>query len=219
MPEVVDLTGQVFGRLTVVRRSQERHSSRQALWDCECECGSKAVALSARLRAGRTRSCGCLRKQTAAKQGRLNASHRMTGTPTYRSWRAMHERCLDPSSKRYCDYGGRGISVCSEWRSFESFYSDMGVRPRGATLGRVDNDAGYCKANCAWQGRLPQARNRRNNRLLAYKGRTMCLSQWDEELGHPRGCLTQRLRLGWSVERALTQQPRRLSPHRRQWPG
>ena len=125
----------------------------------------------------------------------------------------MLQRCLNPNDKRYKDYGARGIGVCERWRSFENFYADMGDRPLGKTLERHDNGLGYCPENCVWDTPKMQARNRRSNRLITHNGVTMCLAAWEEYLGLPSRIIAKRLDdLGWSVEKALTQQ---VELHRR----
>lgn len=101
----------------------------------------------------------------------------------YVIWKGIWQRCTNPKFQYYADYGGRGISVCEEWKSFETFAADMGDRPPGLTIERVDNDLGYCKNNCRWATRSDQARNRRSTRLVTHNGRTQTMIAWAEELG------------------------------------
>ena len=127
-------------------------------------------------------------------------------SPTYMSWKAMKARCYNPKDKRYHRYGGRGITICASWRkSFSSFLADMGDRPAGCTLDRIDLDGNYIPHNCRWADRITQARNSINARLLTFQGRTQTVAAWTQELGVKKGLIDSRInKLGWSVERALS---------------
>lgn len=120
------------------------------------------------------------------------------------TWQAMMARCYQPSAPRYNRYGARGIVVCDRWHDFKNFLEDMGERPRGLTIDRIDNDGNYEPDNCRWASAQTQARNRSNNRLLTYKGKTQCITAWASEIGLNRTTLRKRLDLGWSLEKALT---------------
>jgi hypothetical protein len=127
-------------------------------------------------------------------------------TRAYNTWHGMIQRCSNPRRREYARYGGRGITVCPEWRaSFEVFLADMGEPPPGCSLERADNNGSYCKENCVWAPGKVQNRNRRSNRQLALNGRTQPLAAWAEELGIPYFTIHARLRRGWSVERALSE--------------
>jgi hypothetical protein len=154
MGRLVDLTGVRFGRLTVVGRC-ESNKSRHISWDCVCDCGSGVTVFGDNLNRGHTKSCGCLRVDTSR-------THGMYGTRTYRTWNMMKQRCTNPGNTSYKSYGGRGIKICDKWlTSFEDFHKDMGDRPEGMSLDRVDNNGGYCKENCKWSTPKEQASNRR----------------------------------------------------------
>jgi len=155
MPRI-DLTGQVFGRLTVI--AYVGIKNRAAIWTCFCKCGNKIKIRTADLRRGHTKSCGCLQKDLSRK--RLT-KHGLWDTPSYQSWRSMKQRCTNPTNIAYKYYGGRGISFCSRWDAFENFFEDMGERPIGLTLERVDNEKGYSKENCKWANQKEQIRNSR----------------------------------------------------------
>jgi hypothetical protein len=116
----------------------------------------------------------------------------------------MMQRCFNPKHPQYADYGGRGITVCVEWRTYADFAKDMGHSSGGLTLDRIDNNKGYCKANCRWATRVQQMRNVRRNSLLTFQGQTCCISEWSERLGINAMTINTRLRRGWGTERALS---------------
>ena len=131
--------------------------------------------------------------------------HGMSGTPTYRTWVSMIRRCTDPRTPGFKNYGGRGITVSKRWRSkFENFVEDMGVRPAGKTLERINNNAGYMKSNCRWATRAEQSVNRRSNRLLTFRNKTQPMSVWARELNISYQTVFNRKMHGWSDERALS---------------
>ena len=157
MPIFKDITGQRFGRLTAVSLYSRatQHPRRNARWLCQCDCGSQATPTLINLTSGNTLSCGCLRRE-------LFQTHGQTGTPEYHAWGAMIQRCTNPKDHRYKNYGARGITVCKQWqRSFKRFFADMGPRPEGLTLERIDNNIGYEPRNCTWDTYSQQNRNRR----------------------------------------------------------
>jgi hypothetical protein len=193
-----DITGRRFGRLLVEAfNGRNRHGHIQ--WRCRCDCGGKAVATRQSLRSGNTQSCGCLRAELL----RLPKSHGRTRTRAYRIWGNMSDRCGNPKNQAWEFYGGRGIRVCERWKKFENFHADMGDPPNGHTLERKNVNIGYEPSNCIWLLANEQALNRRSNRLLTFNGRTQPMALWAKELGMSRRTLASRLRLGWSVDRAL----------------
>lgn len=144
-----------------------------------------------------------------------NPTHGLSHTLTYRRWKAMRQRCLDPRAQNYAHYGGAGVTICDRWRdSFSAFLADMGECPPALTLDRQDNARGYEPGNCRWATRATQTRNRAMNTLLTHQGRTQLASEWAAELGLPANTLRQRLYLGWTVERALTTPKRRAGRQR-----
>lgn len=134
-------------------------------------------------------------------------THQMTGTPTYWSWLAMRARCNYPKNKRYSDYGGRGIRICEEWGKFEAFYADMGERPEGSTIERIDADGNYERANCRWATTNEQNRNKRSTVNVTLGGETLCLKDWCRRLGLRYTTVVMRIRRGASPLRALEREP------------
>lgn len=151
-----DLTGMKFGRLTVIGRCGQT-SSGNAKWECECECGNSTVSQSFHLRSGQTQSCGCLQRELTSKRA---VRHGMSRTPTWNSWDAMVARCYRKTHGAYEKYGGRGITVCERWLRFENFYADMGDRPPGKTLDRINSNGNYESDNCRWATYVEQSLNR-----------------------------------------------------------
>ena len=140
-----------------------------------------------------------------------NFIHGMSKTSTYKSWEAMIQRCSNASLKSYKNYGGRGISVCYEWTKFEKFYADMGIKPNGCSIDRIDVNGNYDQLNCRWSTMKQQNRNRRNNRLIEFNGETMCVNEWAESLGINKRTLLNRLTNGWEIKKALTHPVRQLT--------
>lgn len=153
MGKKLDLKGKRFGRL-VVLEGAGLNKHQKTLWKCRCDCGNIDTFVGGSLQSGNTKSCGCLKLEAIT-------THGMYGTPTRAAWMSMLSRCINPNNKSYKNYGGRGISVCSAWSKFATFFADMGKKPTGLTLERIQNDLGYSKENCCWASYTIQARNRR----------------------------------------------------------
>lgn len=210
MSKVIDLTGQKFIRLIVIKRvANNKHG--KSMWLCLCKCGQKTIVLSNNLRSGASKSCGCYSTNNALKHG--HTKNKKT-TKTYYSWSDMIARCINLNDKYYKDYGGRGIKVCKRWlNSFENFLEDMGEVPKGLQIDRIDNNKGYYKDNCRWVTSKQNSRNRRNNRLITYDGKTQCLSTWAEEFNIDQHVFRGRIKLGWSMKEALTTPVRKKRKH------
>ena len=183
----IGLVGRRFGRLVVISE-QSRNKWGQVIWECLCDCGNKTTPLGMSLKNGNTKSCGCLSKDVPH-----HITHGMSRTPIYRVWASIIGRCYSKTHTSYINYGGRGITVCGRWMQFENFYADMGERPKGLTIERIDNGKGYYPDNCKWATRKDQARNTRRNRLVSYGGKKQCLIEWAEELGISQYALKYRL--------------------------
>ena len=206
MGKVIDETGNRYGMLAVLERSDT--SSRRARWHCLCDCGNETTVLGADLRRGHTRSCSCL------QDSRFEDVHGKSRTNIYFCWCSMKSRCMNPNNSKYRNYGGRGIRVCQAWSTFEGFYADMGDPPSDKhTIDRIDNDGDYNPANCRWATWSQQARNRRSNNMLTYDGKTMCVTDWADKFRLSCSTLQSRIILGWSVERAITQPVRNKRKH------
>ena len=194
----VDITGQVFGRWTVLKRGENQNGT--AMWLCKCECGNINTVQGGHLRNGHSKSCGCFKRELAAERC---TTHGMVDSREYSSWKAMKKRCLNPNDIGFKRYGGRGITVCPEWMVFENFYADMGERPEGTSLDRIDNSKGYFSDNCRWSTDKQQCNNRSCSRILEFLGMKRTLAQWAEIADMNYQTLFNRISSGWSVHQAL----------------
>jgi len=170
---VIDLAGKVIGLLTVSHRVENR--GKQPTWRCVCSCGGIKDIMGMHLRSGKIIDCGCGAPERLRKS---RVRHGMTYTPTWNSWAGMVYRCTTSSAPEWKHYGGRGITVCESWRTFENFFADMGERPEGTSIDRVDNNRGYEPGNCRWATITEQQNNRRSNVRLTINGQTRTMKQW-----------------------------------------
>ena len=205
-PLFQDLEGKKFHRLTV--NSYQGKLNKSQLWLCTCECGNKTLANTNNLNKGHTKSCGCLARELTKVRNRKHGawSTDRKNFFEYEAWQKMKGRCYNPNNNRYKYYGARGIKVCERWRnSFENFLADMGEKPnKEYSLDRIDVNGEYSPENCRWADRVTQANNKRTNIRLEYKGVTKSVNQWAEEYNIGRSTLLYRIKLGWSIEKALT---------------
>jgi hypothetical protein len=195
MPKGLNLIGQKFGRLTV---TEFAYSKINRYWKCVCDCGNTVIVNGQSLRSGKTRSCGCI----SNKYGNLRVAH----FHEYGIWSTMLRRCQKPVGKaRFGKNWYDGIIVCERWHSFENFLEDMGPRPgSNYSIDRIDPTGNYEPGNCRWATRSEQARNKRNNRLITYNGRTQCLKDWSDELSIPQSTILKRLGKGYSIDKVLS---------------
>lgn len=202
MPKRIDLSGHRYGRLLVLGRAEDYVSPtghRKTQWHCLCDCGIKRVVQGNSMRSGATTSCGCWHKEATSQ---AVTTHGHGGTPEYRAWVALIQRCTNPAVASWSQYGGRGITVCDRWlTSLEAFLNDMGPRPAGHSIDRIDNEQGYFPENCRWADPKAQARNRRNTRFAMFRGERKMLCEIAEELGVSLPLLHHRIRLGWPETR------------------
>lgn len=205
-----DLTGQRFGRLVVLGLAKPRST---ALWLCRCDCGNEKAVYASSLRDAHRQSCGCLKLDAITTSGSADFCAKNTREyKEYPVWKQMINRCHNPKSNVFSDYGGRGITVCDRWRygengehGFSCFMADMGARPSDAhTIDRLNNELGYSPSNCAWATRNEQAINRRNSIFVKYQGVRMPLVEASKMAGIPYGTVYDRLfTQGWTQEQAL----------------
>jgi hypothetical protein len=198
----INMAGQQHGRLTVVKYTSNSR------WECVCECGVVKTVSRTNLVSGQVQSCGCLAMEVLEKR---NTTHGMAGSDTYRIWALMKDRCTNTNNKKFSAYGGRGIMFTPAWTTFGGFLSDMGLRPQGMTLERVDVDQGYNKQNCIWASRQTQGNNKRNTVWLTAFGETKSLMDWvrDSRCSVSKYTLRQRATTyKWEHHRAITEKPR-----------
>lgn len=193
-----DLTGKRFGRLEVLERIGTKNNS--PYWKCKCDCGNYTNASSANLKSGNVISCGCHRIESAQ-------THGLSKTRIYRIYAGMKSRCYNENDTAYKNYGARGITICNEWiDDFVSFYN-WAVKNGYSdelSIDRINVNGNYEPNNCRWITQKMQARNKRNNLMIEYRGKTKALVEWSEELGISYDILNDRITaLGWDVEKAF----------------
>lgn len=203
---IKDITGQKFGKVTVIDRDHQGRNS-EWYWICRCDCGNITVVSGYRLRSGHTKSCGCLQEEQRRKG--FNKTHGMTDTRIYYEWSNMKARCYNKNGNMYYAYGGRGISVCDEWRtSFVTFmewalshgYTDE------MTLDRIDVNGNYCPENCRWIPPRKQYLNRSDNHIVEAFGQKKTIKEWADETGLKYDTIERRINAyGWTPERAVSE--------------
>lgn len=197
MPAFIDMSGRRFGRLLVIGRAA--NSGRGVRWECQCDCGQRKVVPGDSLRCGKSKSCGCLQRETTAARNKTLTKHGMCLSPEYTSWRRMLARCYSPSAKSHKYYASRGITVCQRWiESFAAFHEDMGDRPSYKhSIDRIDNDGNYEPGNCRWATWNEQANNRRGCVSVTAFGVSMPMRAWSKVTGVNRCTIGWRRRRGY----------------------
>lgn len=200
-----DVTGQRFGKLVAL--GPVAHSRYGTLWLCQCDCGNTVTILGTNLR-NVQRSCGCSRGKPEHLIA-MNTTHGLYGHPLHKAWDSIIQRCENPKNKNYARYGGRGISICAEWRhDLLAFHAYVSLLPhcgdKGYSLDRIDNDGNYEPGNLRWATSKEQQRNTGFNVILTHNGKSQCVSAWAEELGISAHKLRYRISRGWPVDRVLS---------------
>jgi hypothetical protein len=201
MGKLIDLTGRTFERLTVIRRAAPKQNTKAVYWDCECRCGNTITVVSADLRSGHTKSCGCYNSDVITARNIAGTKHGYGTHPLYNVWKNMKERCYNPETHNYNRYGGRGITVCDEWRNnltaFVQWSEANGYR-RGLEIDRIDGSKGYSPENCRWITRKANQNNKDNNITITIDGMTRTQAEWADIAGISQGAIYQhKRRFGW----------------------
>lgn len=202
MPVIIkgNFVGRKFNRLTV--KSQTSGVRGAVTVVVECECGRTITRPFPSVRKGNVKSCGCLDREVATAKVFV---HGQTGSPTHTSWRGMRQRCNARKGQSHRDYVLRGITMDERWNDFRAFLEDMGERPLGTSLDRIDNDKGYYKENCRWATRSQQNSNTRANKIYSHDGKSMTLTDWANVLGVPASRLNDRVnKLKWPLEKVFS---------------
>ena len=201
MTAAIDLTGKIFGRLTVLALGTP--ISKRRAYMCACECGKQKLVRGECLSQGMTESCGCIRAELTAA---INKTHGMSSSPEYKSWAHAKARILNPKNHKFAFYGGRGITMCQEWiDSFDAFFADMGYKPsKKHSLGRIDVNLGYCKENCRWESFAEQARARSDNVYVLVDGVKMILKDACKNKSIDYKKASRNIKLGlWNPEKVF----------------
>lgn len=208
MSKINNLTGKKFGRLKVLEYYGNSKNCK-ALWLCQCECGNTKIILGNSLTSKATVSCGCYNKEKARER---RTKHNLSYSRLYKIWCGMKTRCYNKNFVYYCNYGGRGITICDEWlNDFETFYkwAISNGYEEGLTIDRINNDGNYEPINCRWISRKEQNNNMRKNIIIKYNGKEQTISQWAKEFGINRTALYYRIKRCWNIEKALTEPPKK----------
>lgn len=195
------IQGQIFGRLTVIEKECKVKDKPQRFL-CQCSCGNQKIIMGRHLISSHTVSCGCFKKETTRNRV---FKHGDSHTPTHSIWVNMRDRCNNKHNKSYPYYGDRGISVCERWNDYSLFIEDMGYRPDGLELDRIDNNKGYYKENCRWSNRHQQMRNQRRSVIIEYQGESIQMNDLADRFGINKHTFKSRIcYMGWSVEDAIS---------------
>jgi hypothetical protein len=206
--------GLTYNRVTILGISSSQVKGKHLRVDCACSCGVKFTADIHEVKNGHTKSCGCLRFEPK------NIVHGERHSPEYAIRIGMLRRCYNPNSQDWENYGGRGIAVCERWKeSIVNFIADMGRRPPGSSIERIDNSGDYEPSNCRWATRREQCNNKRSSRLITAFARTQTIAEWSRETKTLEGTIWSRLRAGHSPEVSVTNTPLKCGPRARDQQG
>jgi hypothetical protein len=199
MPRRTIIEGQRFGNLTVLGEG-EPYSWGGLRLICRCDCGGETLVCKGSLLKGVSTHCGCMAK---ARRGASHITHGFAYHPLWKIWNNMMARCYREENGSFSRYGGRGIRVCEQWKSFEAFCDDMGPRPAGTTIERINNNGNYEPGNCKWATKRAQSNNRRNNHFVTVGESTKTLVQWADMYGTKASTIQARIRNGWLPAEAV----------------
>lgn len=209
----IDLTGQKYGKLTVLEIAVDEVGKKKK-WLCKCDCGNKIIVYGSNLRSGHTKSCiQCGYDLMKA----LNTKHGHSNTPIYYVWNTMLSRCYRQSSNSFQNYGGRGIKVCAEWHDAKTFIS-WAIQNKyapGMEIDRIDVDGDYCPENCRFIPRLENANNKTNNKLIEYNGEKRTIAEWSRYFEVNYKNLSRNLKKGYSLEEAIHREKTGDRTHRK----
>lgn len=189
--KIKNLINQKFNKLLVLEKCDSKNN--RVMWKCRCDCGNITFLSTYCLTSNHTKSCGCIKGKNFCK---IRQHHNLTKTKIYSIWKDIKKRCNNPNFKYYKNYGGRGITICDEWKNdFMSFYtwSMQNGYNENLSIDRINNDGNYEPSNCRWTDRITQANNKRNNHFLTFNGKTLTISQWSRELNIPKSTIEYRL--------------------------
>ena len=203
MPTFENLTGNRYGRLTVVQYAGHKGKNQLVHWLCKCDCGNESIVSTSHLKNGHTQSCGCIHREQLSKRATKHGKH---NSRLYRIWGDLKSRCYNENVPCYPYYGGRGICICAEWLDFGAFHhwAISNGYADNLTLDRIDVNGNYEPNNCRWVLFAEQMNNMRSNRMISLNGETKTAAQWARALNVPYGRILTRLnKLGWCESDAL----------------
>lgn len=197
-PQVKDMTGKVFGYLTVIQRNGSYRNTTRAAWLCRCKCGKETTVAGDNLRGGKSTSCGC-------KSNEAKFTHGKSGSRVFNIWNGMLQRCTNKRCKAWKHYGGRGIKVCERWMTFENFYADMGEPSGDLSLDRIDNDGNYEPGNCRWATWSQQMRNQRQRTMQKHDTPEgpMTIYEIMDRTGLTHAAVSYRIKMGFPPDQIL----------------
>jgi hypothetical protein len=211
MSIIIDLTGMRFERLVVQNRDKMSYGEKNSRWICKCDCGNFKSIRGKHLKDGLIKSCGCLCKEVSAEHCKKLSTHNMSYTRLYGIYHGMKQRCYLKTDANYCLYGGRGIVICDEWKNdfmcFRNWAIANGYTDK-LSVDRINVNGNYEPSNCRWATCKVQSNNKTNNRFLTLNNQTKTFSEWCEIFEMPTSTLSNRLKRGWTFERAITQSVR-----------